>query len=120
MTLQTTKLPYEFLARWGADGRLQGCHVQWRYVVSDDNTTVSESLGDAEGVTSATSYPLSELLSALQTAAIKTAGDVRADLEVAQARVVRLEQALQEQTERASVLAEQLTNAQQRLPLGLA
>ncbi|WP_044561456.1 hypothetical protein [Azospirillum sp. B4] len=108
MTLQTTQLPYEFLARWGADGKLQGCHVQWRYIVSDGATTLAESLSEAQAVTSATTYPLADLLDQVQAAAVAAAGDAQAALAAAQAQ-------LQAEAARADGLAEQLTQAQERL-----
>ncbi|WP_044563845.1 hypothetical protein [Azospirillum sp. B4] len=96
MTFQTTRLPYEFLARWGTDGKLQGCHVQWRYIVSDGTTTVAESLSEAQTVTSATTYPLSDLLDQIQLAAVVAAGDAQAALMSTENLVSELRQRLQE------------------------
>jgi hypothetical protein len=98
MPLQTKQLPYEFLARWGADGTLQGCHVQWRYIISDGTATVAEGLSEAEAVTSATTYPLSDLLNQVQVGAVAAAGDAQAALVTAQNLVTKLSQQLQAQS----------------------
>lgn len=71
--MQTTRHPYEFLARWGRDGRLAGAHAQFRYVtMADDGTVLGEFVGAAEpvAVMEAAGFPLSDILSPLQTAAL--------------------------------------------------
>lgn len=48
--MQTEKLKYEVLLRYGQDGELQGVHRQHRFVTRDDDGVVGEFLGPAEPV----------------------------------------------------------------------
>jgi hypothetical protein len=71
--MRTDKRPYEFLVRWDRDGRLAGAHAQFRYVtVVDDGTVVGEFVGPAEPVAVAggNGFPLSDILDAVQIAAL--------------------------------------------------
>ncbi|WP_372400539.1 hypothetical protein ABMY26_35935 (plasmid) [Azospirillum sp. HJ39] len=71
--MQTTKQPYEFLVRWDTEGRLSGAHAQFRYITLDkDGMPIGEFIGAAEPVAAAgaTGFPLAEILSPLQIAAL--------------------------------------------------
>lgn len=71
--MQTTTKPYEFLARWDADGTLSGAHVQWRTILTnDDGTPAGEVVGDAKPVAvgSAEGFPLADILQQLQADAL--------------------------------------------------
>ncbi|GLR82219.1 hypothetical protein HUE56_00470 (plasmid) [Azospirillum oryzae] len=71
--MQTTRQPYEFLVRWDHTGRLCGAHAQFRYITTaDDGTMIGEFIGAAEPVAVAGSagFPLTDILSPLQAAAL--------------------------------------------------
>lgn len=71
--MQTTKHPYEFLVRWNATGGLSGAHAQFRYVtLGEDGTPIGEFIGAAEpvAVAEAAGFPLADILSSLQIAAL--------------------------------------------------
>ena len=77
--MQTTKHPYEFLVRWDRAGRLSGAHTQFRYVTVDENGSVlGELIGAAEAV-GVTGFPLSDILSQLQIAALTECEAMRAE-----------------------------------------
>lgn len=59
-------LPYEFLVRWGKDGRISGQHIQYREFVVDGEEVIAERLGRAFPVIEDGDFPLSDILSELQ------------------------------------------------------
>lgn len=77
-TIVTTKLPYELLIRWGADGKVQGAHVQWRYVTNDFGT-VTESVSPAESL-HLTGFPLKDILSQTEVNALSELGKIQSEL----------------------------------------
>ena len=80
--MQTTKHPYEFLARWDRSGRLSGAHAQFRYVTTaGDGSVIGEFAGAAEpvAIAGAAGFPLSDLLSEMQVAVIAELDAVRAE-----------------------------------------
>ena len=112
--MQTLKQPYEFLARWDQSGRLSGAHVQWRYVISEGEAVVGESLSAAEPVTAGSLYPLSDLLNQLQADAVVDANQSRLELEETRQQFQADLAAKEDQwaAEKRDLLA-QLTNATQ-------
>jgi len=85
--MQTEKRPYELLIRWDKDGTLAGAHVQWRYVIKeDDGTVIGESVTGSEAIEAAgrKGFPLHDILSQVQADALVECGK-------AQARVAELE-----------------------------
>lgn len=88
--MRTTRLPYELLIRWDRDGRLAGAHAQFRYVTTnDDGSVAGEFLGAAEPLSSAGAdgFPLSDVLSQAQTAALATLEAVTAERDALTARL---------------------------------
>ncbi|HZW07964.1 MAG TPA: hypothetical protein VFF65_12650 [Phycisphaerales bacterium] len=84
--MQTTKQPYEFLARWDKSGKLAGAHIQWRYVVTgDDGSVVTESATAAEPIGADTAFPLSDLLQQVTTDALASLASVTAERDALQA-----------------------------------
>lgn len=62
--MQTTRLPYELLFRWNADGTLSGAHVQWRLVIYDDTgAVIGETVTPPVPLSdpAAAGFPLSDL-----------------------------------------------------------
>lgn len=87
MTIETTKQPYEFLARWDKGGKLVGAHVQWRYVIRDGDKIIGESVTGAKAVTlkdGTPGFPLADILSDMHIAAL-------AGLNEATAKIAELE-----------------------------
>lgn len=88
--MQTTKHPYEFLARWDRNGGLGGAHVQFRYVTqADDGTVLGEFIGVAEPVAAGASagFPLEEILSPLTLAALAERDAALAERDLLAARL---------------------------------
>lgn len=84
--MKTIKLPYELLARWDQAGRLVGAHVQYRYVVTDNaGALITESLGTAEPLTldTAPGFPLADLLTQAQAAALTAKAAAEAERDAA-------------------------------------
>ncbi|MBJ7413852.1 MAG: hypothetical protein JHC88_00015 [Niveispirillum sp.] len=70
--MQTHKLPYEFLVRWGTDGTLSGAHIQYRYITTGpDGLPLGEFISPPEPV-SAEGYPLETILTPEQIAAFRS------------------------------------------------
>ena len=66
--MQEQKLPYEFLARWDANGVLSGAQIGFRRVITDDDgTAFADQLLPAQPVALAgeTGFPLGDLLPAI-------------------------------------------------------
>lgn len=72
--MHADKHPYELLVRWDRDGKIGGAHVQWRYVIKDEDTgeTVGETLTPAEpvAVASGKGFPLQDILSRIHSDAL--------------------------------------------------
>jgi hypothetical protein len=72
--MSTVKKPYELLVRWGQDGGLQGAHVQWAMLITDDTGAVIGSYpGEVEPVSLANGqagFPLGDILSQMQLDAL--------------------------------------------------
>lgn len=81
MSGSVEKVPYEFLARWSADGSLSGCHVVHRIVVEQDGNIVSDTIGSAEPVTA--DFPLSDIVESLNAAALVALAKANAEKETA-------------------------------------
>ena len=78
--MQTTKHAYEFLVRWDRDGHLSGAHAQFRFVTRDETGAVQgEFLGPAEpvAIAGAAGFPLADILSDMQAAALAELEDAR-------------------------------------------
>lgn len=90
--MQTTKHPYEFLARWDRDGGLAGAHVQFRYVTqAEDGTLLGEFVGAAEPVDvgAADGFPLADILSPLATSALAGRDAALAECDALAARLAQ-------------------------------
>lgn len=103
--MQTTKHPYEFLARWDQNGALKGAQIQWRYVITDNGTVIDGGISNAEPVNVAGNdgFPVSEILEDVQKSAVVAMNTAIAEksvtqtnLDAALARIVELEAALSE------------------------
>jgi hypothetical protein len=79
--METTKQPYEFLARWDQSGRLVGAHVQWRYVTTENGEVVAEGVTAAEpvAVSGNAGFPLSDLIGQTATDALAAADAAMAE-----------------------------------------
>ena len=80
--------PYEFLVRWGLDGKLQASHAQYRRVIIEDDGSLTDGGVDPLLPSNAPGYPLEEFLSAAQAAAVRHASDMtqQRDAVIAKAR----------------------------------
>lgn len=81
--MNTTKKPYELLIRWDQEGKLAGAHVQYRFVITDGDAVVAESVGQAEPLSLA-GFPLSEVLSTAQADALAECESLRTSLAASQ------------------------------------
>lgn len=87
--MRTKQLPYEFMVRWDGNGRLAGAHAQFRYVTTaDDGTLIGEFVGAAEpvAVAGANGFPLADILSDIQAAALASLQAVTAERDALAAR----------------------------------
>jgi hypothetical protein len=79
--MQATRQPYELLVRWRADGTLSGAHVQWATVVTDDDGAMKvypEKLEPVAVKEGEPGFPVADILSAAQIAALDTAAKAEA------------------------------------------
>lgn len=91
--MQTTKHPYEFLVRWDKTGSLSGAHAQFRYITADDDgTPIGEFIGAAEpvAIAGAAGFPLADILSPLQIAALTERDAVLAERDALAERLAAL------------------------------
>jgi hypothetical protein len=110
--MNAEKKPYELLVRWGRDGKLQGAHVQWAMLITDDTGAVVGCYpGHAEPVAvrpDESGFPLSDVLNQMQIDALTalTAEQERSATLAAQFSASQTELATQEQKteERNSLL----------------
>ena len=85
--MQVQKLPYEVLFRFDESGALSGSHVQWRYVVTDDDgSRIAEAIDTARPVAVGKNegFPLDTILTKVQEAAI-----IQAEAKTAEADQLR-------------------------------
>ena len=62
--MQTLKIPYEVLIRFGDDGEVRGSHVIWQYIVKDGDKIVANTIGSAEPAgEDGSDFPLSKAVS---------------------------------------------------------
>lgn len=88
--MQTERFPYELLVRWDRSGRLAGAHAQFRYVTSGpDGAVIAEALGGAEplGLAGNVGFPLADVLSQAQAAALSALETVTAERDALAARL---------------------------------
>lgn len=107
--MQTDKLPYEVLIRFGVDGAVQGAHVIWAYRITDDDGQVvgytpgnplpAGAKGDAEG------FPLSAAVGEAIAAAIEATAPKLADYDALLAENEALIAELAEHQKRVSEAA---------------
>jgi len=86
--MQATRQPYELLVRWRADGTLSGAHVQWATVVTDDEGAVKaypEKLEPVALKEGEPGFPVADILSAAQIAALDAAAKAEARATTAEA-----------------------------------
>jgi hypothetical protein len=78
--MQATRQPYELLVRWRADGTISG-HVQWATVVTDDDGVAKaypEKLEPVALKEGEPGFPVADILSAAQIAALDSAAKAEA------------------------------------------
>jgi hypothetical protein len=70
--MQTVSRPYEFLVRWGLDGKLSGAHIIHRYVIEDGGVLRDGGVTPARPVATAgeVGFPLADILQQLQIDAL--------------------------------------------------
>ena len=88
--MQTERFPYELLVRWDRSGHLSGAHAQFRYVTTGpDGTVVAETLGGAEPIAVAgnNGFPIAEILSQAQAAALSALEAMAAERDALAARL---------------------------------
>lgn len=79
--METKKIPYELLIRWGQSGQLQGAQLQHRYIIKDGDKIVGESLSEVEGLSVSGDFPLAEVMTVAQASAIEAVGDASQKLQ---------------------------------------
>lgn len=84
MAITKKQTPYQFLARWGDSGILQGASVAFREAALEDGVEISSKYSDPLPISLAggAGFPLAEILGALQASAL-TAGETK-DVEIVQ------------------------------------
>jgi uncharacterized membrane protein len=70
--------PYEFLVRWDANGKLAGAHVQW--MLDSGALSEAEPVEITKGK-SPSAFPLADILSQIQTDALASCAELRAELD---------------------------------------
>lgn len=80
MSLIKKDLPYEFLVRWGFDGKIAGVHVQRRIVIEENGVIISEKLTNAVSVKDSGDYPLSDIIGEITQATIVENEKLKAEL----------------------------------------
>lgn len=113
--MQTTKQPYEFLARWDHEGKLCGAQVQWRYIITDDSgATIAETVSAVESVavTGNDGFPLADVLQQVQLGAVAATDTANAQRD--QARVEL--QTVQSQLQAVTAERDALKAASQKVP----
>ena len=91
--MQTVRQPYEFLVRWDRQGRLAGAHAQFRLITTaTDGSVVADILGNAEpvAVAGAAGFPLADVLSQAQAAALAALEAVTAERDALASRLAAL------------------------------
>jgi hypothetical protein len=86
--MQSTRIPYEILFRFDETGALAGSHVQWRHVITDDaGKKVAEAIEHAKPVAVGLTegFPLADILSSVQLAAVLQAETKTAEIEAMRA-----------------------------------
>lgn len=88
-TFSEKKQPYEFLARWGTDGKLTGAHVQWCACLYHNGAKKTEEVGPAEKVAVGVGlgFPLKDIMDQLTADAIVRGDELDATVKARDATI---------------------------------
>jgi len=116
MAIERIIRPYELLVRWGADGAIQGAHVQFIEEIKEGAQVIAATLGNAQPVALAAGagFPLSDILDAAHIAALKAADLANAATAAAETKVLEMEAELTAIKQQAEALRGELQDLKVR------